>query len=348
MVKFIFTIDSIRFFSVHSEIVRVATRPSQHRNASNKIDFNRDLHFVGRLHWKISVEPFHYHRTTVQGVRWSVERPTFIQVDSVRCTSRSSVGSSLLDSLWVCSKNIKNYSNSEFIENKCYKLTFSSFFYPKKHFIFNFKFKNIWICLVFKNIYNFRKSENTINIHWKKKMCTVPIFLTLISVIWPTFTLKLLLVFICNNRIPVNHALREFKTHLSWLGTSPASNSLPISVRYFYVPRTEYGKLSTDCINNVASGFFDPLHLEKNNISKNNPIFYEWKPSETNPASSPPSAACILIIASVISKQKQKRKRNQNCNKDNELSDSDTDNGLAVPEDKENTNFETESEFIEW
>jgi hypothetical protein len=139
--------------------------------------------------------------------------------------------------------------------------------------------------------------------------------------------------------------LRELKTHLSWFGTS-TSNNLTISIRYFYIPRTQYGQSRTgDISSNIIIGSTDPLQLEPkpNNDLMNNLVFYEWQITDTNTIIFPPAAACVLIIASVISLKriKQKRKQhNQNRNKDNELSDSDTDNGFIVPEDEENTNSE--------
>jgi len=136
--------------------------------------------------------------------------------------------------------------------------------------------------------------------------------------------------------------LREFKTHLSWSWLS-SSNNLPISVRYFYVPRTKYGETSFDCVsNNIISGSNDPLQLrKKHDSSLNNLMFYEWQVPDTDSVICPPSAACILIVVSVTStKNKQKRKRYQHLNMGNEHSDSDADNGFVVPQNEENINTE--------
>jgi len=139
----------------------------------------------------------------------------------------------------------------------------------------------------------------------------------------------------------MNHVLREFKKNLTWLETSTSKSSSK-SVRYFYIPRTEYGE--SDVSNNVIGCSADPLQLEKNKDDSliNTLKFYEWKWSDTNLTVCPPSAASVLILVSVTStkKTKQKRKRHENPNKANEISDSDTDNELVVPEDEENTNSE--------
>lgn len=140
----------------------------------------------------------------------------------------------------------------------------------------------------------------------------------------------------------INHVLREFKTHLSWFGTS-ISKSLSVSVRYFYIPRMEYGE-SDYISNNIICGSPDPLQLEQkqNNTLINNLLFYEWQISNNNSAICPPSASCILIVVSMSTpkKLKQKCKQNQNRKRDNELNDSDTDNGMNIPDDEENTNSE--------
>lgn len=139
--------------------------------------------------------------------------------------------------------------------------------------------------------------------------------------------------------------LREFKTHLSWFGTS-TSNSLAVSIRYFYIPRTQYGQTQNgDISSNIIMGSTDPLQLEEQPDSHlmNNLVFKEWQITDTESIIVPPAAACILIIASVNSMKKTKQKRkqqNQNRNRDNELSDSDSDNDFIVPEDEENTNSE--------
>lgn len=136
--------------------------------------------------------------------------------------------------------------------------------------------------------------------------------------------------------------LREFKTHLSWSWLS-SSNKLPISIRYFYVPRTKYGETSDDCVsNNLISGSNNPLQLgKKHDPSLKNLMFYEWQIPDASSVVCPPSAACVLIVVSVTSnKNKQKRKRHQNLNMENEHSDSDVDNNIVVPENPENINTE--------
>lgn len=150
-----------------------------------------------------------------------------------------------------------------------------------------------------------------------------------------------------NFRISVNHALREFKTHVPWLKIS-STNNLPVSVRYFYVPRTQYDQYNPDCMNNIVGGSADPLQLKnnQNRFSMSNLEFKEWQISDTNVR--PSSVACFLIIVSVpsLSRTKLKRKRHQAYNKDFEASDSDTDNDLVVPEDEENRNNGTESKQL--
>lgn len=136
--------------------------------------------------------------------------------------------------------------------------------------------------------------------------------------------------------------LREFKTHLSWSWLS-SSNDLPISIRYFYVPRSKYGDTAFDNVsNNIISGSTDPLQLrKKHDSSLNNVMFYEWQEPDTDLIVCPPSAACVLIVVSVTStKNKQKRKRHQHLNMGNEHSDSDADNGLVVTQNHENINSE--------
>jgi len=118
---------------------------------------------------------------------------------------------------------------------------------------------------------------------------------------------------------------------------------LPISIRYFYVPRTKYGDTPVDCVNNnIISGSTDPLQLGKNHDSSlNNLMFYEWEVPDTDSIVCPPCAACILIVVSVTTtKNKQKRKRHQHLNMGNEHSDSDADNGFIVSENHENINTE--------
>lgn len=158
------------------------------------------------------------------------------------------------------------------------------------------------------------------------------------------YTLKI--IALCNKTVyfdyslHINHVLREFKTHLSWFGTS-ISKSLSVSTRYFYIPRTGYSE-SDYISNNIICGSPDPLQLEQkhNDLLINNLLFNEWQISNNNSTLCPPSAACILIVVSVSAPKKPiaKCKRPQNRKKDNELNDSDTDNGLNAPEDEENTN----------
>lgn len=159
-------------------------------------------------------------------------------------------------------------------------------------------------------------------------------------------------VFLCrtlmscfNFRISVNHALREFKAHVPWLKIS-STNNLPVSVRYFYVTRTQYDQYNPDCMNNIVGGSADPLQLKnnQNRFSMSNLEFKEWQISDIRPS----SVACFLIIVSVpsLSRTKLKRKRHQAYNKDFEASDSDTDNDLVVPEDEENRNNGTESKQL--
>lgn len=136
--------------------------------------------------------------------------------------------------------------------------------------------------------------------------------------------------------------LREFKAHLSWFKNSE-SNNLPISIRYFYISRMEYGQSKTDCINsNIISCSTDPLLLEQiqDDSLMNNFMFKEWHISSIDSVICPPSAACVLIIVSVtsIKKTKHKRRKQQNENKDSH-SESDTDS-FVVPDDEENSNSE--------
>lgn len=142
-------------------------------------------------------------------------------------------------------------------------------------------------------------------------------------------------------RIHIDHVLREFKTHLSWFGTLTSSKVTTLSVRYFYVPRTQYGQLSNDCISsNIISNSSDPLQLKQkqDNSPTNNLVFYEWQIPNTNLIICPPSAACVLIVVSVTSmKKKIIKHKKQSQAKDNEPSDSDTDNGVVDFEDKKNT-----------
>lgn len=134
----------------------------------------------------------------------------------------------------------------------------------------------------------------------------------------------------------MNHVLREFRTHLSWFGVSTSSS---LSIRYFYVPRSQYGKSKDSVSSNIISCSTDPLQLEKksDDSSTNNLMFYEWKVSDTNLGSYPPSASCVLIVVSSLKKNKEKHKH-QIQNRDNECSDSYSDDGLVVPEDEEKTN----------
>lgn len=143
----------------------------------------------------------------------------------------------------------------------------------------------------------------------------------------------------------MDHVLREFKTHLSWSGTFTSNKVTTLSVRYFYVPNTQYGQSTADCgCTNIISDSPDPLQLKQkqNELLLNNLIFYEWNISNTDSVICPPSAACVLIVVTVTSKKntRQRRKRSQNQNKDIELSDSDSDNGVIVPEDEENVKSE--------
>lgn len=154
-------------------------------------------------------------------------------------------------------------------------------------------------------------------------------------------------------RIHINHVLREFKTHLSWLGSS-APNNLAISIRYFYVPHSQYHKSNGDSVgDNPFIGLADPLQLEQRQEMSliNNPMFYEWKipDSELVFCKSKsqmmcPSVASILIIVSVTTtkKTKQKLQQPQNRNKDDEVSDSDTDNGVVGSEVGIKTNHSEE------
>lgn len=153
-----------------------------------------------------------------------------------------------------------------------------------------------------------------------------------------------LLTIIFIYRVHINHVLREFKAHMSWFKTSE-SKSLPISIRYFYIPWTLYGQSKTDCVSsNIISGSTDPLQLEQkqDDCVTNNCIFNEWQiPNSDSDIICPPSAACVLIIVTVTSKKKKKHisKQHQNEKRDSH-SESDTDNGNIVPEDEENTNSE--------
>ncbi|VVC31045.1 Hypothetical protein CINCED_3A015141 [Cinara cedri] len=160
-----------------------------------------------------------------------------------------------------------------------------------------------------------------------------------------------------DREININHVLREFKTHLSWLESS-TSNNLTISERYFYVPYTQYHKSSDECVGgNPFINLLDPFQLEQRQdiTSTNNPMFYEWKIPDnelvfikTEPqVVCPPSVASVLIIVSVTSTMKTKQKQHtqlHNRNIDEELSDSDTDNGV-VPEVEKKSNH-SEDDFM--
>lgn len=142
-------------------------------------------------------------------------------------------------------------------------------------------------------------------------------------------------------RVHINHILREFKTHLSWFGISTSNNS-HVSVRYFYVPRLQYGKYTDEYIqNNIITTSIDPLQLKHYDDLTDDLKFFEWTISDTHSIICPPSAACVLIIVSVTSKIKSKQNYKEQYQKSEiELSDSDTDNGLFVPEDEECKNNE--------
>lgn len=137
----------------------------------------------------------------------------------------------------------------------------------------------------------------------------------------------------------MNHVLREFRTHLSWFGVSTSSS---LSIRYFYIPRSQYGKSKDFVSSNIISCSTDPLQLEhkSDDSSTNNLMFYEWKISDNNSVSYPPPASCVLIVVSSLKKIKEKHKQHQIQNRDNECSDSYSDDGLVLPEDEEKTNYD--------
>ncbi|XP_050434218.1 uncharacterized protein LOC126841666 isoform X2 [Adelges cooleyi] len=139
------------------------------------------------------------------------------------------------------------------------------------------------------------------------------------------------------HRISVDHVLREFKTHLSWTGTS-TSNGSTLSVRYFYAERTPYGQ-AKPFSSNLVAGLLDPLQLDDtcaDTVLSDNLTFHEWQPSA---AADTVNATCVLVLVSVAtlanSNGEQENHQHRSV-RPIKRSDSDTDNGLVVVEDEEN------------